>query len=104
MSLAVDGYGGLILIGLMAVVTLITRFGGVLVMSFIPIGPRVESFINAMSGSVLIAILVPIAVEGDAGARLALLATAGVMLLLKRPMPAIAAGIATAAGWRYLFG
>ena len=104
MSLSVDGYGGLILIGLMAVVTLITRFGGVLVMSFIPISPRVESFINAMSGSVLIAILVPIAVEGDTGARMALVATAVIMLVVKRPMPAIAAGIATAAGWRYLFG
>jgi len=104
MSLSVDGYGGLILIGLMAVVTLVTRFGGVLVMSFIPISPRVESFINAMSGSVLIAILVPIAVEGDSGARLALVATAVIMLVVKRPMPAIAAGIATAAGWRYLFG
>ncbi|GGX63025.1 AzlD family protein [Saccharospirillum salsuginis] len=104
MSLSVEGYGGLILIGLMAIVTLITRFGGVLVMSFIPISPRVESFINAMSGSVLIAILVPIAVEGDTGARLALVATAVVMLVVKRPMPAIAAGIATAAGWRFLFG
>lgn len=103
MSIATDMGGGLLLIGLMAIVTLITRFGGVFVMSFIPIGPRVESFINAMSGSVLIAILVPIAVEGDVGARLALVATAAVMLVLKKPMPAIAAGIATAAGWRYLF-
>lgn len=104
MNLTTDGYGGLILIGLMAVVTVISRFGGVMIMSFIPIGPRVESFINAMSGSVLVAILVPIAVEGDVGARLALAATALVMLASKRPMPAIAAGILTAAGWRYLVG
>lgn len=102
--MSTEGFGGLILIGLMTLVTLVTRFGGVMVMSVIPIGPRVESFINAMSGSVLIAILVPMAVEGDAGARLALIATGGVMLALKKPMPAIAAGIATAAGWRYLFG
>lgn len=103
MSIATDMGGGLLLIGLMAIVTLITRFGGVFVMSFIPIGPRVESFINAMSGSVLIAILVPIAVEGDVGARLALVATAVVMLVVKKPMPAITAGIAVAAGWRHLF-
>lgn len=103
MNIATDVDGGLVLIGLMAVVTLIARFGGVLVMSFIPISPRVESFINAMSGSVLVAILVPIAVEGDVGARMALLATAAVMLALKKPMPAIAAGIVAAAGWRYLF-
>ncbi|WP_037337438.1 AzlD family protein [Saccharospirillum impatiens] len=100
--MATDGINGLMVILLMAAVTLITRFGGVLVMSVVPINPRVESFINAMSGSVLIAILVPVAVEGDVAARMALLATAGVMLALRRPMPAIAAGIAVAAGWRYL--
>lgn len=97
-----DGINGLLVIVLMGVVTLLTRFGGVLVMSVVPINRRVESFINAMSGSVLIAILIPVAVEGDVAARMALLATAGVMLALRRPMPAIAAGISVAAGWRYL--
>lgn len=100
--MATDGINGLIVIALMAAVSLLARFGGVLLMSVVPINPRVESFINAMSGSVLIAILVPVAVEGDLAARMALLATAGVMLAFRRPMPAIAAGIAVAAGWRYL--
>lgn len=102
--MSVEGYGGLVLIGLMTLVTLATRFGGVWVMSFIPINRRVESFINAMSGSVLIAIIVPMAVEGDVAARLALLATALVMLATRHTMTAIGAGIATAAGWRFLFG
>lgn len=100
--MSTDGLNGLLVICLMGAVTLLTRFGGVLVMSVVPINQRVESFINAMSGSVLIAILVPVAVEGDMAARLALLATAVVMLALRRPMPAIAAGISVAAGWRYL--
>jgi uncharacterized membrane protein len=100
--MATDGINGILVILLMGAVTLLARFGGVLVMSVVPINRRVESFINAMSGSVLIAILVPVAVEGDVAARMALLATAGVMLALRRPMPAIAAGIAVAAGWRYL--
>lgn len=100
--MATDGINGLIVISLMAAVSLLARFGGVLLMSVVPINPRVESFINAMSGSVLIAILVPVAVEGDTAARMALLATAGVMLALRRPMLAIAAGISVAAGWRYL--
>ncbi|MHA7880856.1 MAG: AzlD family protein [Saccharospirillum sp.] len=98
------GAGAFIIIGLMAVVTLITRYGGVLIMSFIPISPRVESFINAMSGSVLVAILVPIAVEGDLGARLALVATGVVMLVVKKPMAAIAAGLFVAAATRWLVG
>jgi len=100
--MATDGLNGLLVICLMGVVTLLTRFGGVLVMSVVPINQRVESFINAMSGSVLIAILVPVAVEGDMAAKMALLTTAFVMLALRRPMPAIAAGISVAAGWRYL--
>lgn len=100
--MATEGINGLIVIALMAAVSLLTRFGGVLVMSIVPINHRVESFINAMSASVLVAVLVPVAVEGDLAARMALSATALVMLIVRRPMPAIAAGISVAAGWRYL--
>ena len=66
-------------------------------MSFVPINYRVQQFINAMSGSVLVAHLAPLALEGDAGARAALATTALTMLLLKKPLPAIAAGIVAAA-------
>lgn len=66
-------------------------------MSFVPINYRVQQFISAMSGSVLVAVLTPLAVNGDNGARLALLSTAVVMLLVKKPLPAIAAGIVAAA-------
>lgn len=86
----------------MAIVTLATRWGGLFIMSFVPISYRVKQFINGMSGSVLIAILVPLAVEGDIGARLALLTTAIMMLLLKKPLPAIAAGVLVAAVCRQL--
>ena len=91
------GMGALIVVVVMAVVTLATRWGGVFVMSFVPINHRVQQFINAMSGSVLVALLAPLALEGDSGARLALLTTAVVMLTVKKPLPAIAAGIAVAA-------
>jgi uncharacterized membrane protein len=47
-----------------------------------------------------VALLAPMALEGDTGARLALLATATTMLLLKKPLPAIAAGILAAALFR----
>jgi uncharacterized membrane protein len=90
------GFGALILVLVMAVVTLGTRWGGVYVMSFVPIGYRAKQFISAMSGSVLVALLAPMALEGDNGARLALLTTAVTMLLLKKPLPAIAAGILAA--------
>ena len=97
MSLETTGYGTLMLVLLMALVTLATRWGGVFVMSYVPISYRVKQFISAMSGSVLVAVLTPLAVNGDNGARLALLSTAVVMLLVKKPLPAIAAGIVAAA-------
>ncbi|MFT3758371.1 AzlD family protein [Thauera sp.] len=103
MNIETSTAGTLIIILVMAAVTLATRWGGIFVMSFVPIGRRVQHFISAMSGSVLVALLAPLAVNGDTGARLALLATAATMLLLKKPLPAIAAGIVTAALFRRFF-
>lgn len=102
MTIETTGHGPLILVLIMAVVTLATRWGGVFVMSFVPISYRVQQFIGAMSGSVLVAVLTPLAVSGDNGARLALASTAVVMLLVKKPLPAIAAGIVAAALFRHL--
>lgn len=93
-----------IVIGVMTLVTLFTRFGGVFLMSFVPINRRVEGFINGMSGSVLIALIVPMAVQGDIAARLALLTSLIMVLWLKKPLPAIAAGLMVTAAWRYFVG
>ena len=71
-------------------------------MAFMPISHRVQQFIRAMSDSVLIALLAPLAAQGDGGAKLALLVTAGVALVLKKPLPAISAGIVAAALFRQL--
>lgn len=97
MNIDTAGHGTLIIILIMAIVTLATRWGGVFVMSFVPINYRVQQFITAMSGSVLVAVLAPLAIEGDNGARLALLTTAIIMVMVKKPLPAIAAGILAAA-------
>lgn len=97
------GQAVLIVILAMALVTLLTRYGGALLMTFVPINKRVEGFINGMSGSVLVALILPMAVQGDTAARLALLATLVTMLWLKKPLPAITAGLLVTAGWRYFF-
>jgi len=101
MAIETTSAGILGLIAIMALVTLATRFGGVFLMSFVPISPRVESFINTMASSVLIAIIVPMAVEGDLGALAALVATGLTMLALRKPLPAISAGLIAAAAVRY---
>lgn len=96
MTIETTTAGVLALIAIMALVTLVTRFGGVFAMSFVRISPRIESFINTMASSVLIAIVVPMAFSGDAGAVAALSVTAVTMLALRKPLPAIGAGIAAA--------
>lgn len=102
MTIETTTAGILALIVIMTLVTLVTRLGGVFAMSFVRISPRVESFINTMASSVLIAIVVPMAFAGDAGALAALSVTTAVMLALKKPLPAISAGILAAALVRYL--
>jgi len=101
MSLDATEIGALIAVFVMAVVTLATRWGGVYLMSFVPISRRVTQFVQAMSGSVLVALIAPMAVTGDNGARIALLSTTVIMLVLKKPLPAIACGILAAALARY---
>ncbi len=101
MNLETGGLGALLIILAMGVVTLATRWGGVFVMSFVPIGYRVRQFIHAMSGSVLVALLAPLAVAGDNAARLALFTTAVIMLTLRKPLPAIAGGVLAAALFRH---
>ncbi|MBQ0832322.1 AzlD domain-containing protein [Marinobacter sp.] len=103
MTIETTTVGVLALIMIMTLVTLATRFGGVFIMSYVRISPRVESFINTMASSVLIAIIVPMAFAGDAGALAALSVTAVTMLAIKKPLPAIAAGIFAAAFVRYFF-
>lgn len=97
MNLETSGTGLWLIILGMALVTLATRWGGLFIMSFIPISHRVKLFIQGMSGSVLVAILAPAALNGDLAARMALLATALLMWLTNKPLPAIAGGILVAA-------
>ncbi len=102
MTIETTSAGVLALIAIMTVVTLVTRFGGVFLMSFVRINPRVESFINTMASSVLIAIIVPMAVDGDLGALAALVATGVTMLATRKPLPSITVGLFAAALVRYL--
>ena len=71
-------------------------------MGFVPLNSVVRRFISAMSGSVLVAVLAPLAMDGDAGARVSLGVTGLIMLLTKKPLPSILAGVMSAGVTRYL--
>lgn len=104
MNLATTESGTVSIILVIALVTLVTRWGGVYVMSFIPIRHRVKLFIEAMSGSVLVALITPMAINGSLASQAALGATAISMLLFKRPLLAISCGVITAALIRQFYG
>ncbi|KFC50856.1 branched-chain amino acid transporter [Halomonas sp. SUBG004] len=93
----------LIAITLMAVIAYGSRVLGLMVMSHVPLGPRVRQFVDAMSSSVLIAVITPIIVHGDGGVRLAAIAAGTVAVVLRSPMVSIAMGMLCAAGWRWWF-
>ena len=63
---------------------------------------RVERFLDAISGSVLIAILAPLAVDGDWAARAALATAIVVMAITKQALLASLVAVAVAAGFRVL--
>ncbi|MEQ8348461.1 MAG: AzlD domain-containing protein [Sneathiellaceae bacterium] len=78
----------------------LTRVGGLWLMAWVPLTPRVEGFLNALAGSVLVALVVPGAVRGDAALQAAVLAAIAGMAITRRAVPSILLGVATAAAWR----
>ncbi|UEQ02869.1 AzlD domain-containing protein [Halomonas profundus] len=94
----------LIAIMLMVVIAYGSRVLGLLVMSHVPLGPRVRQFVDAMSSSVLIAVITPIIVHGDGGVRLAAIAAGTVAVVMRNPLVSIAMGMLCAAGWRWWVG
>src|SRR5690554_6610088 len=90
----------LVLIAIMALVTLATRLGGIYIMSLVPLKPGIQRFIQAMSSSVLVALLAPMALAGDTAARFAMLTTIIVMLIARKPLIAITCGVIAAALFR----
>lgn len=84
----------------MAAVTFATRIGGILVMARIPLSPRVEAFLRYLSGSVLVAVVVPPVVGAGPAAWLATAVTLIVMLRTRHALLALLAGMLAAALYR----
>jgi len=103
MLINTQGVGTLIIIAVMTIVTLLTRWGGIYIMSYFSFTPRVHAFIKAMSGSVLVAIIAPDFLTGGRETQLALLTTALIMIISKRPMIAITAGVMVAVSLRFFY-
>ena len=83
------------LIGLavMIVATYSTRIAGVCLMNFVPLTKTVQQFLRGMASTVLIAIIVPIAWEGDWSMRAGLFVAIIAMLITRKNVLAMSLGI-----------
>lgn len=91
---------GLLVIAAMALVTYATRAGGIWFMGFMPVTPRVEAFLRYLAGSVLVALLVPAVVRGGSVAYIAVGVSVAAMLVTRRTLLSMAAGVVAAALFR----
>ena len=84
-----------------AVVTYITRVGGLVIMNRMPITKRIERSLGALAGSVLVAIVVPPTLEGDLAAKAAVVAAIVIMLLTRNAVLAMGTGLVAAVAIRF---
>ncbi len=88
-------------LGVIAVVTYLTRIGGLVIMSRMSITKRIERSLEALAGSVLVAIVAPATFEGDLAAKAAVVAAIVIMLLTRNAVLAMTTGLAAAVAIRF---
>ncbi|MEP9349735.1 AzlD domain-containing protein [Xanthobacter sp. KR7-225] len=92
--------GTLLAIGVMAAATIFNRTAGFFLMRLVPVTPRVRRVLDALPGAVLVALLVPSAVKGDAAMLSGLAAALAVAKLTRSDFLAVIAAMAVAAAIR----
>jgi len=89
-------YAALAAIAAMAVATQLMRLGGYWLMGHVPITPRVRRMLQALPGSVVVALILPVVVKVGPVAYLAVGAVIVAMLVRRNEFAAVAIGIAVA--------
>jgi uncharacterized membrane protein len=84
-------------LAVMAVATYAMRAGGFWLMSHVPPSPRLRKMLNALPGSVIVATVLPIIVRDGVTALLAIGAAMVVVLVTRKDIVAVIAGMAVAA-------
>jgi uncharacterized membrane protein len=86
----------------MGLVTYATRIGGILIMARIALSPRIEAALRYLSGSVLVAVVVPPVIQTGPAAWLGVAASLVAMLKTRHALLSLVLGMATAAAYRAL--
>ena len=94
-------YATFIAIATMAAMTYLVRVGGFWMMGHVPITARVHRMLEALPGSVVAAIILPVVAKNGLPALFAVLAVIAVMTIRRNDFIAIGAGLAVAALARF---
>jgi branched chain amino acid efflux pump len=97
---ASEGFGVPAAILAMAVATYAMRAGGFWLMARVPVTPRLRRMLEALPGSVVAAAVLPLIAREGPVAALAIAAAGVVMLVTRKDLLAVLAGMAVAAGAR----
>jgi uncharacterized membrane protein len=97
MTTELGNAGAWIAIAAMVVVTYVIRAGGFWLMGYVPLTHRVRSILNALPGSVVMAVILPLAVRGGTAATVAVLTSLVVMTLRRNDLLAVVCGMGAAA-------
>ncbi len=95
--------GALVAIAVMALVTLFTRLAGHWMMGRIALTPRIRRMLEALPGSVVAALVMPVMVKEGLPAIVAMAAVAVLMLWRRNEFLALACGVAIVIGLRALY-
>lgn len=87
----------LLAILVMAITTFLMRAGGYWLMAHVPLTARVRRMLEALPGSIVTAIVLPIVINVGPAALLATVAAAVVMILRRNEFLAVVTGVAVAA-------
>jgi uncharacterized membrane protein len=93
---------GLIAIAIMAAASFLIRAGGFWLMGHITITLRVRRVLEALPGSIVVAVVLPIAVKSGAAGMLAIAAAIAAMFAFRNTLVGVVLGVTIAAAVRRL--
>ena len=92
-ALIAGPWGSALAIASMALATYLCRIAGVLIMSRVRITPRIERGLRALPGSIIMATILPVALDNGLPAILALAATAATMIVTRSELASLLLGL-----------
>jgi len=96
-AIVASPWGSVLAIAAMALVTLLCRIAGVVVMSRVRITPRIERGLRALPGSIILATILPVVIDNGLPAIVALIAAVVAMAVTRIDIVGLVVGLGTLA-------